>query len=166
MKKDILVITGSARKNGDTARLIDLLFAGKSIHLIDLLDHAIHPYSYSADYPKDDRFISIIETVLEYDTVIFATPVYWYSMSGLMKIFFDRLTDIVTTHKQLGRKMKGKRVFAIATGADALVPEGFEVPFKRTSEYLEMEFVDCMYFPKSSLTGNLPGREEFLEKLK
>ena len=35
----------------------------------------------------------LIPIIEKYDTLIFATPVYWYSMSGIMKVFFDRKND-------------------------------------------------------------------------
>ncbi|MCP4458779.1 MAG: NAD(P)H-dependent oxidoreductase [Cytophagales bacterium] len=38
-----------------------------------------------------------------------ATPVYWYSMSGIMKVFLDRIYDVLTIEKELGRKLHGKK---------------------------------------------------------
>lgn len=67
--------------------------------------------------------------MLHDDKIIFATPVYWYSMSGLMKTFFDRLTDLVTIQKSVGRKLKGKETFLFAVGTDDLLPAGFTIPF-------------------------------------
>ncbi len=49
------------------------------------------------------------DIVDKYDVLIFATPVYWYSMSGIMKVFFDRITDLLTIKKDIGRKLKGKK---------------------------------------------------------
>lgn len=45
------------------------------------------------------------------DNIVFATPVYWYAMSGRMKIFFDRFTDLLYTHKSIGKNLKGKKLF-------------------------------------------------------
>jgi len=42
----------------------------------------------------DDDFISLMTEIIEkYDTLIFATPVYWYSMSRILKksFFIDSL---------------------------------------------------------------------------
>jgi multimeric flavodoxin WrbA len=77
--------------------------------------------------------------------LIFATPVYWYAMSGLMKVFFDRLTELITTSKPLGRAMKGKCCYLISCGTDAELPPGFDVPFRLTAKYFEMEFVSSHY---------------------
>ncbi len=140
-----LILVGSARKNSDTQKLLDILFESKEHTLIDLLDYAVEQYNYEEKYTADDKFLQIIDAVLSHDTIVFATPVYWYAMSGYMKVFFDRLTDVVSSQKHIGRQLKGKRTFFIAVGEDEDLPEGFEVPFKRTSEYLDMEYISGFY---------------------
>lgn len=165
MKQKPLVILGSARKDSDTAKLAARALASIDHDVIDLLDQDISPYSYSGDYPSADVFLQLIERMLQYETIIFATPVYWYSMSGIMKTFFDRLTDIVTIRKDLGRKMIGRRTFLIAVGSDQSAPPGFDVPFRLTSEYLDMKFVSCLYCPARRVAGDVPGLEKFLAEL-
>ena len=51
-----------------------------------------------------------------------------------MKVFFDRLTDLVTFKKEVGRSLEGKSTYLISAGGEAQLPEGFEVPFTRTSK--------------------------------
>ena len=161
-----LVILGSARKDSYTRKLVDQLFAELEYELIDLLDHKIYPYGYSQNYPQDDNSLNIIKTLLRHNTVVFATPVYWYSMSGQMKSFFDRLTDLVTFNKDLGRQLKGKRTFLVAVGTDNTLPEGFEVPFRLTSNYLNMEFISSYYCRTTDLTTELIDKNEIIEKIK
>ena len=47
-------------------------------------------------YIKEDEFLKIIQAMIESDVIVFATPVYWYAMSGSMKIFFDRFSDLIS----------------------------------------------------------------------
>ncbi len=79
------------------------------------------------------------------NVVVFATPVYWYAMSGAMKAFFDRMTDLLETSKELGRQLKGKGFWLIASGTDLALPEGFEVPFARTAEYFGNQYRGSEY---------------------
>jgi multimeric flavodoxin WrbA len=81
----------------------------------------------------------------EVKNIVFATPVYWYAMSGVMKIFFDRLSDLISTSKPLGRGLAGKSVYLFSTGSELEMPDGFEVPFKRTAEYFDMNYVKSIY---------------------
>ncbi|WP_400246653.1 flavodoxin family protein [Niallia sp. JL1B1071] len=39
---------------------------------------------------RTDDYNAIIDLVLAHDILIFSTPIYWFSMSGLMKNFIDR----------------------------------------------------------------------------
>jgi putative NADPH-quinone reductase len=140
-----LVILGSARRHSDTERFVQEALAGMEFKTCDLLDFEIALYNYDHHYPETDGFLQLIDTVLKHPVIIFATPVYWYAMSGSMKIFFDRLTDLVTVKKELGRKLKGKQVFLMAVGADPELPEGFLIPFRLTSAYLGMKFRTGIY---------------------
>jgi multimeric flavodoxin WrbA len=141
-----LVISGSARKEGDTNYFVDFLLEGIDHKIIELHEYTIAPFNYEASYPSDDAFLKICADLLAHDKLIFATPVYWYSMSGVMKTFFDRFTDLVTIKKQIGRELKGKSTFLIAVGTGERLPDGFELPFKLTSDYLEMTFKTAAYF--------------------
>lgn len=96
--------------------------------------------------------------MIEHYAIVFATPVYWYAMSGLMKVLFDRFTDLVTVRKDLGRQLKDRRVFLIACGADPDLPEGFEVPFRRTADYLAMKYCGSFYVQTNGAPLPLPVR--------
>jgi multimeric flavodoxin WrbA len=157
-----LVIIGSARKNGDTHQLVNSLF--KETDTLDLLDYRIYPYSYTGAYPADDQFEEVVQVMLCHKALVFATPVYWYTMSSLMKTLFDRLTDIVTIHKQAGRQMAGKETYLIAAGSEQVLPDGFEAPFKLTSKYFKMNYKGS-YYCKTKDLDTLPQKDAFLEKL-
>lgn len=99
MKK--VIISGSARNDGDTAALTDQLVEKTGWDLIRLNDFHFSYYDYQHQN-RDDDFLSLMKQLIHgYDTIIFATPVYWYAMSGIMKVFFDRFTDLLTIEKDL-----------------------------------------------------------------
>ncbi|WP_066839465.1 flavodoxin family protein [Rufibacter ruber] len=163
-----LILLASARKDSDTRQLLDKVFQDTPHTLLDLLDYPIGPYRYENDYGPQDAFARVVEQMLRHPVIVFATPVYWYAMSGLLKTFFDRLTDLVTVQKSLGRKLAGKTVFLLAVGADPELPDGFEVPFKLTAKYLHMTYGSCLYASTEEIETaiyHLGEHREFLREL-
>lgn len=154
MTDKILIILGSARKESDTRFYVDFVFQNIDHEIIDLLDLRISPYSYEDKYRGNDDFLKTIDEMLKYDIIVFATPVYWYSMSGKMKILFDRLTDIVTTKKDIGRKLTNKIISLVAVGTDKELPEGFEIPFISTSLYFNLTYSSSIYFSTKHILSN------------
>ncbi|MEJ2113278.1 MAG: NAD(P)H-dependent oxidoreductase [Flavobacteriaceae bacterium] len=135
-----IIVQGSARSNGNTNTVVKYFQRKFNSDFIDLKDKNIAHYNYDHHY-ENDNFIEIIETILKYDLIIFATPVYWYSMSGIMKTFFDRITDCLKTHKELGRALKGKFMAAISCGYKPMDTESFFIPFKNCAQYLGMVYL-------------------------
>ena len=136
-----IIIQGSSRSSGNTSKVVRMLMKEMEFDLIDLSLKNIGKFDYEFRNREDD-FLTIIKQIgIEYELIVFATPVYWYSMSGIMKTFFDRLTDCLRLEKELGRKLRGKDVAAISCGSDDLQPEGFFIPFRNSSEYLGMSYL-------------------------
>ena len=108
--------------------------------IIDLKQKKIAEFDYNHEYDLDDQFLPLIRQILEeYDTLVFASPVYWYSMSGIMKTFFDRISDLLTLEKDTGRKFRGKSMAVISCSSPDLV-EGYYMPFRKSADYLGLEY--------------------------
>ncbi len=139
MKK--VVIVGSSRNDGDTVVLTSELTKQSKWDLIDLNDYNFSYYDYEHKNRNDDYLTLMAELIKKYDTLIFATPVYWYSMSGIMKVFFDRITDLLTIEKKLGRQLRGKKMAVISCSIGNNLGELFWLPFSETANYLGMEYL-------------------------
>ena len=98
-------------------------------------------FDYEFKNKEDDFHALIEEIVANYELIIFATPVFWYSMSGLLKVFFDRLSDCLMIRKDLGRQLKGKEMAVLTCGFDKKLKPGFHMPFKETAKYLSINYV-------------------------
>lgn len=142
---DVVVILGSARSPGLTTEAVGRIFCNRPCEIVDLNRRRVLPYDY-ADRHDDDDFIPIVERLAEADVIVLATPVYWYTMSAVLKNFFDRFTDLLNHRRDLLKRLKAKPVYLIVSGADKALPEAFEVPIRRTCEYLRLQFRETFYY--------------------
>jgi len=140
------IVLGSARGDGNTRTAIDLVFGGPPVHCVDLSQFHISTYDYS-HVNSGDAFVPLIESLLVKPLWVLATPVYWYTMSAPMKVFLDRVSDLITVRKDLGRQLRVKSIAVVACGIDPELPEGFEAPFKMTCNYLGMHYLGAFYLP-------------------
>lgn len=134
-----LIILGSARSDGNTRQVVEYLKELHDCELLDLNDWNFSYYDYQHRNREDD-FIRIIERVLQHDTLIFASPIYWYTMSAVMKNFFDRLSDLLKIHKEKGRQLRGKTMCVISCNGDAEDYPSFAKPFELSADYLGMHY--------------------------
>jgi len=148
MKK--VVILGSSRNDGDTAILTKMLIKQSKWDLIDLNDYDFGYFDYKHENRNDNYLTLMADLIKKYDTLIIATPVYWYSMSGIMKVFFDRITDLLTIRKELGRKLRGKKMAVISCSIGNNLGEYFWLPFSETANYLGMEYLGNIH----TITGD------------
>lgn len=140
MKKTV-IIQASSKSNGNTNRVINYLNSNNSFDVIDLKTKNIGVFEYDFSNANDD-FIPVMEEVINnYDTIVFATPVYWYTMSATLKIFFDRLSDLLKYKKDLGRLLRGKNMAMISNSGQNDLKNGFEMPFIESANYLGMNYL-------------------------
>ena len=142
MKTNTVIIQASSRSDGDTHTIVEYMRRHNSaLEVITLHDKDIGHFDYEFRNSTDD-FIPLMEEIIEkYDMILFATPVYWYSMSGLLKVFFDRISDLLKTHKALGRKLRGKKMAMVSVSNHNDLKEGFSMPFKESADYLGMYYL-------------------------
>jgi multimeric flavodoxin WrbA len=144
MNSKVIFVLGTSRPRGNTRMLVDYLNAGQNAPIVDLSQHNITPYDYEYRNKNDD-FLGLATHLLAFDSIVFATPVYWYSMSAQMKIFFDRLSDLVRIEKKIGRALANHKTYLVATGTDKELPVEFEEPFRLSSKYFNMTYSGSFY---------------------
>jgi len=125
MSKNILVISASPRKGGNSDTLCDEFIRGAKdkghrTEKIFLKDRKINYCmgcgvcnSTHRCVQKDDMQ-EILEKMVKADVIVMATPVYFYSMNAQMKTFIDRTVPRYT-------EIKGKDFYYIITAADTKV---------------------------------------------
>ncbi|PHI20422.1 FMN reductase [Lewinellaceae bacterium SD302] len=136
-----LILHASARSNGNTWQVARRLSKELNADLVDLANYEIGFFRYDQSYPDTDDFIDFIEAkLLNYDEIVFASPVYWYTMSAQMKVFLDRISDLLKSHKDLGRRLRGKQMSVLSCANDAGSYEIFFLPFRLSADYLGMNY--------------------------
>jgi len=141
MKNNGVIILGSSRSKGNTYKIVALLQKHTGLDCIDLKTKNIGGFDYEFQNKEDDFLPLLRDIVKNYDTIIFATPVYWYAMSGLLKNFFDRISDCLITEKELGRQLRGKNMGMISCGSGPELKTGFTMPFVQSAHYLGMHYL-------------------------
>ncbi|KGK01193.1 flavodoxin family protein [Thalassotalea sp. ND16A] len=134
-----VAIFSSARANGNTEKLLNSFALNTDIDIIDLSDYSFSEYDYEYKN-QDDDFMPLIEKMLSYEKIIFASPVYWYAVTPTMKKFLDRISDLLELPHLLdsGRRLRGKTAYVVCSSASKKVPNSFICAFKDTFEYLGM----------------------------
>lgn len=103
MNKNVIIISSSPRKGGNSDTLCDKFAqgakdAGNNVEKIFLKDKKINyctgcGFCNTNDYggcAQKDDMNEILEKLIVADVIIFATPVYFYTMCSQMKTFIDR----------------------------------------------------------------------------
>ncbi len=160
-----VIILGSSRKNGETKKVVTELMEMSNWDLIDLTDFDISHFDYQ-HLNRNDDFIDLMKRITDsYDVLIFATPVYWYSMSGIMKVFFDRLTDLLRIEKDIGRKLRNKSMAVISCSNGDNLEDNFWLPFKKSAEYLGMDYItDLHTYQGQSETDKIAEFKKIIEE--
>lgn len=146
MENKKVIIVGTSRNNGNTTKIAAEIANQYAADVINLNDYQFSYYDYEGKN-KDDDFYPLIKSIIaKYDTLIFATPNYWYNMSGIMKVFFDRCTDIISIEKETGKSLKGKKCGVISNSHSDELESEFYIPFRKSAEYLGMEYIGNAHF--------------------
>ena len=140
MKKQV-IIQASSNSFGNTNTVVNYLNKNNDFDVIDIKTKNIGPFEYDFSNADDD-FLPLMENIITtYDTLIFATPVYWYTMSATLKLFFDRFSDLLHYKKELGRQLRGKKMAMISNSINNDRRDGFNMPFVESAKYLGMDYL-------------------------
>lgn len=66
-----------------------------------------------------------MQHMLSHDVFVFATPLYWYGMSGPMKDFFDRWSQYLRDERfNLKDELAKKKAYVVITGGSSAKVKG------------------------------------------
>ncbi len=157
--RSTIALFASSRRNGNTGRLMDRIAGELDIEVIDLAERRLSTYDYEHGNRGDD-FEPLIHHVIKFEQIIFASPIYWYAVSPPMKVFLDRLSDLLDVPDLLptGRRLRGKEAFVLCTSLDSDPSPVFAAAWKDTFNYLGMRYGGLLH--ADCREGYLPERFE------
>ncbi|AMX00085.1 flavodoxin family protein [Rummeliibacillus stabekisii] len=157
----IVVLYGGSRPNGNTESLTKKVIEGLTVEEIYLNDYVIQPivdkrHAEEGFQEIDDDYNSIIERILPHNILIFATPIYWYSMSGTMKNFIDRWSQTLkdSHYPDFKKQMSQKSAYVISVGGDEPHLKG--LPMIQQFQFI-FDFVGVHFAGYILGEGNKPG---------
>lgn len=178
--KKIVVLTGSARRRGNSAALAEAFIdrARELGHEVTRFDAAFMKVNAcigcEACYKKgracvfdDDDFNSAADAIERADAVVVATPMYWYSFPAKLKAVFDKFNSFDIGRHAIG----GKTCALMVTAAEEAEPmEGMLFSWRRMTERLEWRSVGEVLVPFVHAPGDIhktdgPARVEALAEM-
>jgi putative NADPH-quinone reductase len=186
----IVAINGSHRgERGYTQFLIDKVFqgarpVGAQCETIVLAQHTIHPCSgcrvchteksyLKCVYHEKDDVSQLFEIMRSADMLIYATPVYIFTMTGLMKTFLDRITSTgdssIPALSEAGLffhhidKQLVSKPFVLLTCQDNFESETSKNVvsyFETFSKFLDAPFVGILLRTSGALVGHGKNKEK------
>lgn len=123
MAKKVLIIGTSPRKNGNSNTIAQefakgATASGNNVEIVYLYDKHINFCKGCLACQKTHKCViqddanEIVEKIKNSDVIVWATPIYYYEMSGQMKTMIDRGNPL------FGSDYKFKDVYLITTSAD------------------------------------------------
>ena len=165
MNKKVVVITGSPRKNGNSAAMAEAFIkaAEEKGHTVTRFDAAMmnvggcHACETCFKSGKacsfDDDFNTIAPHILEADDIVFAMPVYWYSIPGQIKNVIDKIYSFCVAGKDVAGK--GCGLIVCCEEEDMTVLDGVQMPLERSAALLKWHMIGEVLIPGVLNTGDI-----------
>ena len=152
MNRKILVISTSLRSHSNSETLADAFIAGAEssgnhIEKISLKEKSIAFCKGCLACQKTrkcvihDDAVTIAEKMHDADVIAFATPIYYYEMSGQMKTLLDRANSLFSSDYRF------RDIYMLTTAADS----DPDTPERAVSGL--QGWIDC--FEKATLSGSI-----------
>lgn len=104
----VIFINASQHNDGTTAKFGKILLANLDYEQVDLNQYAI---SFLGQTDKSDEFEALMDKLANAKVILIGTPIYWHSMSGSLKTFIERASELGNANP-----LKGKTLYFFLQG--------------------------------------------------
>lgn len=172
MKKKVLIISGSPKKDGNTGSLIDWFSSGASAAGADIEIIRAANLKLKANgciscrmcqKRKEygcvvaDEAADVILKMAAADVVVMATPLYFFAMSAQLKAVMDRMFSLYKWNNDANTMetvMKGKTLVLLASAYEDIGLKELEYPFKQTADYTGMKY-ESLLVQNAGVSGDI-----------
>lgn len=156
----VLALSSSPRKDGNSRLLAESVLSGAAqsgheVEIVDLSDVVSAPLrdcrvcrTAAGRCSIDDSYEDLLlGKVLAADALVLATPLYWYGISGQLKIFIDRIfcyeSASFPEFEQVKRRLVNKRLAAVVSSEETYPGSlvGVTAQLQELARYLHHDFV-------------------------
>jgi multimeric flavodoxin WrbA len=161
-QKKIMVVSGSPKKDGNTALLVEWFAegarsAGANVGIVraaDLKNRAVGCTSCracqkSAEYRCviRDEVSDCVACLPSADVIVMVSPLYFYSVSSQLKMVIDRMFSLYkwdNAANTMQTPLKGKTLVFLGSGYEDAGFDAFEKPLELTAAYTGMAYASLV----------------------
>jgi len=181
MSKKILILSGSPKKDGNTAALVKWFTEGALSNgaTIEVVNTAFLKYKSNGctscrscqkldkyECVIDDEAKPVLKKMADVDIIVMATPLYFFGPSAQLKLVLDRMFSLYKWDNEAGTMetpLKGKTLVLIASAYENVGLDVMEKPFVITAEYTDMQF-ESLLVPNAGVSGSVKDKTDVQEK--
>lgn len=104
----ILFMNASPNKDGSTVCIAKKLLKNNDYDTMEMGDYNVSQFGVKKE---NDQMKEMLNIVKDYEVLVIGTPVYFYTVSGILKTFIDRLYLL-----EEAEILKGKKLYFFAQG--------------------------------------------------
>jgi multimeric flavodoxin WrbA len=175
MGKKAVIISGSPKKHGNTAMLVEWFIEGlrskgcrvELVRAAFLKYRAVGCISCRLCQTRKeygcvvaDEASPVLARMAEADIIVFATPLYFFGMSAQSKIIMDRMFSLYKWDNRMNTMktpLKGRTLALLASAYEGEGMSCLEKPFKITADYSGMKFASLLV-PHAGVSGKVEKR--------
>lgn len=181
MTKEILILSGSPKKDGNTAALVDWFSKGARSKgaRVEIVRTASLKYKSNGctscracqkrdDYKCviNDEAQPVLARMAKVDVIVMATPLYFFGASAQLKLVFDRMFSLYKWDNQAGTMktpLKGKTLVLMASAFEDVGLDALRKPFALTARYTGMKFA-ALLVPNAGVSGDIRNKPGIRKK--
>jgi multimeric flavodoxin WrbA len=177
MAKEILILSASPRKEGNTAALTGWFAEGarsKGAH-VEIIATAFLRYktigctscricqkSELYECVINDEAKLVLAKMIKADVIVMATPLYFFGPSAQLKIIFDRMFSLYKWDNNAGTMktpLQGKTLVLLSSAFEDKGLDALEKPFAMTADYTGMQFKSLLV-ANAGVSGDIHQRPD------